>query len=475
MKRKCKARSGFLLKIIFLLIPCIAFSQENKDKGLGSQVNKTDNISFSRGSQSLGNLLSFGIGTADFDMDNDIDIFMTNYNGLCKLWLNDGSGIFFPSGEFFDAIGIHDVGIGDLNADTFPDIFVVSHGGYNKVFLNNGSGNFTESGQNIGSPNFHPQTIQLADVDADNDIDALIYNSDAPNRIWLNNGNGIFDMVNIDFGGNDASRMIMADFNGDSFPDIFFSMRTQANQVWMNDGAGHFSVSSQPIGAGGEGLDCQDVDGDGDVDIVVANPDRIWIYYNQNNTGTFVAQSDFSEGAFQCKLFDADFDDDYDLITLDLEDGAKLWINNGLGSFSSTGSIFGNSIFHRVAYQKLDSDDDYDLIFSKEDGTEIFFNDYIITGINDINNTINNDIKLKNYPNPFKNFTTITYQLTDQSNILLKVFDVSGKLVSTMINREQMPGKNYIKFNSDNLPGGIYYYQISTPGFSETSTMLISK
>jgi len=81
----------------------------------------------------------------------------------------------------------------------------------------------------------------------------------------------------------------------------------------------------------------------------------------------------------------------------------------------------------------------------------------------------------QNYPNPFNPETTIEYQLPKQSYVSLKVFNISGREVLTLVNGEQPQGHYQIKFDSCNLPSGTYFYQLKTDDQILCRRMLILK
>ncbi|MDQ3019532.1 MAG: YCF48-related protein [Bacteroidota bacterium] len=81
----------------------------------------------------------------------------------------------------------------------------------------------------------------------------------------------------------------------------------------------------------------------------------------------------------------------------------------------------------------------------------------------------------QNYPNPFNPNTVISYQLRVSSFISLKVYDLLGKQVATLINEKQNAGRYSVDFNGSNLPSGIYFYKIETGNFSETRKMILLK
>jgi hypothetical protein len=82
---------------------------------------------------------------------------------------------------------------------------------------------------------------------------------------------------------------------------------------------------------------------------------------------------------------------------------------------------------------------------------------------------------LQNYPNPFNPTTTIKYQISEISFIILKVYDVLGNEIATLINEEKPVGNYTVKFNATNLPCGIYFYKIQAEDFVETKKMMLMK
>jgi hypothetical protein len=81
----------------------------------------------------------------------------------------------------------------------------------------------------------------------------------------------------------------------------------------------------------------------------------------------------------------------------------------------------------------------------------------------------------ENYPNPFNPSTTISYQLPIQSHVTLKVFDVLGREVATLVNRIEEAGYESVNFDASKLSSGIYFYRIQTGLFMQTNKMLLMK
>jgi hypothetical protein len=97
-----------------------------------------------------------------------------------------------------------------------------------------------------------------------------------------------------------------------------------------------------------------------------------------------------------------------------------------------------------------------------------------ITSVKNERDIIPNGIS-QNYPNPFNSSTKIKYTITQISPVSIKIYDVLGKELETLINKEQNLGTYELQWNADNLPSGIYFYRIQTEFFTETKCMLLIK
>jgi hypothetical protein len=92
---------------------------------------------------------------------------------------------------------------------------------------------------------------------------------------------------------------------------------------------------------------------------------------------------------------------------------------------------------------------------------------------------------MQNYPNPFNPSTVISYQLPVSSDVTLKVYDVLGNEVATLVDEEKPAGNYEVEFsakggsasggNAYNLASGIYFYKLQAGNFIETKKMLLMK
>jgi hypothetical protein len=94
----------------------------------------------------------------------------------------------------------------------------------------------------------------------------------------------------------------------------------------------------------------------------------------------------------------------------------------------------------------------------------------------EVNVTAPNKFSLEqNYPNPFNPTTTIKYAVPKAVNVELKVYDILGREVKTLVNAARNPGYYEVQFNAVNLASGVYFYRLKAGDYIKTSKMLLLK
>ena len=100
----------------------------------------------------------------------------------------------------------------------------------------------------------------------------------------------------------------------------------------------------------------------------------------------------------------------------------------------------------------------------------------VITGVVNTNNGIPARFTLsQNFPNPFNPSAMINYQLPVNSHVTLKVYDVLGREVQTLINEDKPAGSYTIKFDVGSLPSGVYFYRLQAGSFTQTKKLVVVK
>ena len=123
-------------------------------------------------------------------------------------------------------------------------------------------------------------------------------------------------------------------------------------------------------------------------------------------------------------------------------------------------------------------------IFIEDNGTSLpFYNGSHTLRSQNLTNVSNHQRDLlgrnyylsQNYPNPFNPSTVISYQLPVNSKVSLKIYDLLGREVATLVNEEQSAGWKEVEWNASNIASGIYFYKLQADNFIETKKMLVIK
>lgn len=286
-------------------------------------------------------IMSGGVALIDFDADGLLDVYFVQGGAILappetrpgnKLYRNIGGGRFV---DVSDGSGASDTGygmgvtVGDFDNDGREDIYITNVGP-NVLLKNNGDGTFTDVTQaaDVGDAGFSSSAAFL-DFDGDGDLDLFVVNYvvwsadteqvcstptdthgycspvtyDAPARdtLYRNDGDGTFVDITAESGiasayGNGLG-VVPADLNGDGLIDLSVANDKTANQLWINLGDGRFrdeavsrGVAFNGLGMAeaGMGIDARDIDGDGDLDLVMTH------FAGETNT-IYINQGDYFE------------------------------------------------------------------------------------------------------------------------------------------------------------------------------------
>jgi len=299
------------------------------------------------------------VAVGDLDGDGDLDAFVGNDDDL-TVWLNNGTGEYSHSGQSLTNAYAIAVALGDLDNDGDLDAFV-GNSGPNTIWLNDSTGNFSDSSQNLGNSTTY--AVALGDLDGDGDLDAFVGDADG-NRIWLNDGAGVFSDSGQNLGSAENYAVTLGDLDSDGDLDALVG-NSNDSRIWLNDGAGTFSDSGQSLGSSyNYAVALDDLDSDGDLDAVVASYYNAVTFWLNDGAGGFSdsGQSLSLTEVQDIALGDVDADSDLDLLTASYLN--QVWLNDGLGSFSS-GEGLGNFYSEAVAWGDLDGDGDLDAFLGR--------------------------------------------------------------------------------------------------------------
>jgi hypothetical protein len=107
---------------------------------------------------------------------------------------------------------------------------------------------------------------------------------------------------------------------------------------------------------------------------------------------------------------------------------------------------------------------------------------YILSALSAVRTSVRNEdgaavmkefILQQNYPNPFNPSTTIRYVLTQSQIVTLKIFNLAGQEMATLVNQQQLAGEHAIAWNAEKTPSGVYLYYLQIGKFSEMKRMIL--
>ena len=407
----------------------------------------------------LGNSFAFArLEFADIDNDQDLDLFVTNYQLPIFYNVNRGN----------------------------PDVFIFGD---------------DLRGLPLG-PLYIGWCDQICFVDYDNDADfdfaffywiRSIWGDFYANGSVANHGTSalpFFDYQQGFFSGwavylNDV-HMSAGDLDGDGFPELALSLSTPF--FLLNPGGAGYNMNNfveyeldDPDYVRYPEL--ADFDGDGLTDLLIRNRnDLIWKCYR--NTGTpYVPQwTDYPqwiEGieAGMTKFRAANLNRDEKPVLVGFSDGFYGYINTGIGedvSFAYDPDIFSDNAYSYGSLYDcadIDGDGDDDLLIDSA-GVIILVENQTPLVVSEADRRLPDKTAIINsFPNPFNAGTTIQFELASAANVRLSVYDVLGRQVAVLLDNYLKAGQQNLHWDGKNdqgdiLPSGVYYYRLNIGGES---------
>ena len=377
-------------------------------------------------------LRTFATSLGDLDGDGDLDLATGNHSPqVNKVYLGNGNGTFAAGSDLESGItnATRSTPLGDLDGDGDLDLITGNYSNQaNRLYLSNGNGTFA-AGSNAATPTNQTWSVSLGDLDGDGDLDLITGNEGQANRVYLNNNTNFSSSspavnahnaattsnVSATFGQSmqaatsstflvhggftgkragsysGASSMTLTfdptnDFRPGEVVDVTLTagLKSTAGDAFQKPKSYRFraTATAGPVVFSYETSDVEtgttnkagstslgDLDGDGDLDLIVGNTgSQVNRVYLNTASGVFAAGSDVETGTtnstFATLLGDLDGDGDLDLITgNDNGQVNRVYLGNGSGAFAAGSDVATPTNQTRsVSLGDLDGDGDLDLI-----------------------------------------------------------------------------------------------------------------
>jgi hypothetical protein len=223
-----------------------------------------------------------------------------------------------------------------------------------------------------------------------------------------------------------------------------------------------------------------DIDDDGDIDVLTTswyNHTVMWCENDGETNFTHHVLSDSAINATSVYAGDINGDGDMDVISASNSDHEIVWFeNNGQASFTphqitneayNAESIYANDV---------DSDGDLDVLSASSADFKIaWYENTQITGIDEMQPRPTENCLAQNYPNPFNPSTRIAFEVQEAGPVRLDIFDIQGRHIYTVLDKEMSAGHHDIAFNNHGLASGVYLYRIEMGDFVAARKMVVSK
>ncbi len=438
----------------------------------------------------------------DYDNDGNVDLLIVHPAGFVPggsipnvLFHNDGPPNYtftkVTGYEFVTLLAPYTVATwSDYDMDGDIDLFIGSGPAgvaakdylYKNLLIDNGVVDFERiTSAPLGTDLQDGQVYNWIDYDNDGDLDAFLTNyTGAQNRLYKND-NGFFTNVagNLALPGVSCLANSWGDFDNDGFLDVVITSEGQT-YYFKNNGDGTFENQATVFtqAAFERGVTIGDYENDGDLDIHISGftPGR-GIFRNDNANGNhwlilklIGEESNKSAIGTRIKL-------------KSMIGGTPMWQQRDVSaqnSFNGQNSLdvhFGLSdaaIIDSLIILWPSGNIDVLTNLPVDQYKTITEGDF--TGVDESGNVTPDLFYLdQNYPNPFNPSTKISWHSPIGIHQTLKVYDVLGKEVATLVDEFRSAGNLSIEFDASKLVSGIYFYQLKIAGFVQTRKMILLK
>ena len=391
-----------------------------------------------------------------------------------------GDDVNYSLGDF-EAVDVRR----DFSGDGVPDVLAIADGndqgtGYKRAYLFDGTDGTILWQHFYPGPNlsFGKTIISIEDINNDNQPDAVIaYGNNGTSNLAVRaldgtNGQTIWTREMIEYEPKELLELPLPGGGSDVIAAEYF------NRIHRLDGATGNIVWTYPLGASAGMIQIaliNDLNSDQIPDILIASFANNGFNCLSGSDGAqlWSWQMDFQFGVTSIPDLNNNGVDDVVVGSRD----QYLYCIDGRGDSLLFQSQFSDWLYTVNAVQSIDGNESYEVLAGTRDGVVKMLSggtDFVTVSENFVE-TPNDYALLQNYPNPFNPSTKIEFRIPSTGLVTLKVFDILGNEVSTLVNEELKQGSYSFNFDASKLASGIYFYSLKAGNFISTKKMILLK
>jgi len=427
----------------------------------------------------------------DYDNDGWLDLYVGSAIRENSLFHNNGGLTFsdVTTGPLGDAGPTRTFAWGDSDNDGDADVYLSRDGAANFLLRNDGDGLFTD----VTTPPLDDlgagRGVAWGDYDNDGDLDLYLANQDGANKLFRNEGGAVFsDVTAGDLGDESAGRSgTWGDYDNDGFLDLLLTNDGVGNRLLRNLGDGSFVDTTPPVladSAANFGAAWGDVENDGYLDCYLsrqgtANRILLNTMPRANRWLRLVVKGTFSNGSGIGARIRIVADGQTQI--------REIGANNGFYSQNATVVTFGlNSstivdslqiTWPRTAFPSSRTETLLDVATNQI----LLLTEPLQPGVG-VPEPEMLPAAFRLYPcqpNPFNPATTIRFDLPAAGRVQLRIHDVAGRLVRTLITNEVLPSGNHVTGwdgrdrSGNGVASGLYFCRLTTGSFHATERLVL--
>ncbi|NQT26302.1 T9SS type A sorting domain-containing protein [candidate division KSB1 bacterium] len=447
--------------------------------------------------------ICYGIAVDGLDQDSDLDIIVSEpYDLKIHLFENISTPdtIMFEKSLIYEHVkdsanqvvgSIFQVALADLDNDTNIDIVFSQEDEGLYVLYNEGQASFSDT---VKISSKITWMFEVIDLNEDGLMDIVGNNNSWNTEVWyIKQGTDkSFSEHLIDNDCGDAYGLDVVDLDSDGDLDIVQGSINWYDDLYWYENNGEENFTKRIID---EFIDdpldivCTDMDKDNDVDIVVpayGAGELRWYENNGSEQFNINTITDSVDGMWHIETADMDSNQTTDILTGNRNSDYLLWFSIDSAGFYSTHQIDSSIQYPQdFVIQDFNSDNKPDIAlvsghsaWGEYTGGQLAL--YFArnkTGIPpNLNESLPRSVILhQNYPNPFNPLTTIAFDLPSEAHVTLKIFDLMGREIATLMDERRIAGHHEALFDASKLASGLYLYQIQASDFSRIRKLIVTK